>query len=621
MVDQYIDGKELFQSDVNSGYQFTLENNPNNIVIESGNESTGIITVLSAQSVAGLYDSLKIVATNPTTLDIKEKEFSIAINGDPLTEYAWHIENTGQKGFMLVGGNTGFDINLPAVFEDGITGKGVNVAISDSGIEPNHDDLAPNQLTGEHRDYSLSPPYLGYPTPTSAHGTAVTGILSAVGWNNMGSIGVAPGSNFAGFQFLESSQATALLIHQASGNFDIFNYSYGDAIFSDTASDPDYIDHLKYQSITEDKIYVKAAGNEFLMGVGSTCASHNANFPFENESPFIIVVGAINADGVKATYSNQGSNLWVTAPGGEGSIKGFEPRIISTDLPNCFKGYSKAVSGLENEFESGENALNQECNYTSVMNGTSSAAPVVAGVIALMREANPNLKQRDIKHILANTAVKIDPDHDLNDFGLLHPSNVLSGCSKMNLSGHDYELGWVENKAGYSFNNFYGFGLVDAKAAVDAAKNYTFTLGELVEQNHNFNVSKFSSGTLNVSIPDNSSTGVSDVITVSSGDALTIESVQVKVRAAHAQSGELGVELTSPQGTKSILMNINNSFLLLDKDDDGTIDGDSNLNIVLTSHAFYGESSEGDWTIKIIDGKVSTSGTLTDWSINILGHD
>ena len=147
------------------------------------------------------------------------------------------------------------------------------------------------------------------------------------------------------------------------------------------------------------------------------------------------------------------------------------------------------------------------------------------------------------------------------------------------------------------------------------------TLGELVEQNHNFNVSKFSSGSLNVSIPDNSSTGVSDVITVSSDDALTIESVQVKLRAAHAQSGELGVELTSPQGTKSILMNINNSFLLLDKDDDGTIDGDSNLNIVLTSHAFYGESSEGDWTIKIIDGKVSTSGTLTDWSINILGHD
>ena len=38
------------------------------------------------------------------------------------------------------------------------------------------------------------------------------------------------------------------------------------------------------------------------------CASHNANFPFENESPYVIVVGAVNADGVKATYSSHGSN-------------------------------------------------------------------------------------------------------------------------------------------------------------------------------------------------------------------------------------------------------------------------------------------------------------------------
>jgi len=70
-------------------------------------------------------------------------------------------------------------------------------------------------------------------------------------------------------------------------------------------------------------------------------------------------------------------------------------------------------------------------------------------------------------------------------------------------------------------------------------------------------------------------------------------------------------ELTSPMGTKSILLNINNSFIL---------DNDKNLNIVLTSHAFYGESANGTWTIRVIDGKEGNTGTFTFWGLNILGH-
>jgi subtilisin-like proprotein convertase family protein len=59
-------------------------------------------------------------------------------------------------------------------------------------------------------------------------------------------------------------------------------------------------------------------------------------------------------------------------------------------------------------------------------------------------------------------------------------------------------------------------------------------------------------------------------------------------------------------------MNINNSFYL---------DTDQNLNIVLTSHAFYGESSQGNWEIRVIDGKSGNTGTITRWSINVLGHN
>lgn len=609
------DGKTLFSQDVSSGYTFSLENQPNNISL---NSTTGVITLDSQSSAIGLYENIIIKASNG--LSELSESFSVALNGDPLREYAWHLENTGQKTFMLIGGTAGMDLNVTDVYLDGITGDGVKVAISDSGVEVKHDDLANNALTGEHRDYSLSAPYTGDPTPTSAHGTAVSGIISAEGWNNFGSLGIAPNSKFAGFQFLDSSQSTSLLIHQATGDFDVFNYSYGDYLFQDTQSDPDYIDHLRHQTIVEDKTFVKAAGNEFLLAVGDVCVSHNANFPFENESPFMIVVGALSADGIKATYSSQGSNLWVSAPGGEGSLKSYEPRILTTDLPTCLKGYSKASSGLENDFEYGH-TLNPDCHYTSVMNGTSSATPMVTGVIALLKEANPGLKQRDIKHILATTARRIDPNFDKNDFGKVHPSNLLSGCDPINLPSHEYEQGWVKNAANFYYSNFYGFGLVDAKAAVAAAKVYSFPLGDLVEQNADFNQSKFSSGNVNLTIPDYSASGVSHAINIGSLDNLVVESIQIKVKASHSSSGQLGVELTSPSGTKSILMNINNSFLLLDSNSDGTIDGDSNLDIVLTSHAFYGESSQGNWTIKLIDGAVGHTGTLVSWNINVLGHN
>lgn len=636
-TDNYtFDGRDLFPSkaSVSAGYTFSLASNPVQLSVHA---TTGLLTLDGSSAAAGVYQSIKIIANENAGPDVQERVFSVALNGDPLREHSWHIENTGQKTFSRNGGDIGFDLNVSPVFKGGITGDGVKIAISDSGVEINHDDLVENTLLGEHRNYSLNSPYIGDPVPTSAHGTAVTGIINAVGWNNMGSIGVAPGAKFAGFQFLNSTQSTTLLINQASGDFNIFNYSYGDAIFSDTLSEPDYIDHLRHQTIVDNKVFVKAAGNEFLLGVGSTCAPHSSNFPFENESPFMIIVGAVSASStnsanptaIKSIYSNTGSNIWVSAPGGEYGKD--HPAILSADLPSCLKGYSKAASGLSNSFEYGH-SLNTKCNYTSTMNGTSAAAPMVTGVIALMLEAKPSLKMRDIKHILATTAVKINPDHDDNYFTNKHPSNAISGCSNQDLAGHTYELGWVpvENTSGYnlSFNNFYGFGMVDAHAAVEAAKVYSFNLGTQIEQNPGFNLGDYTKSGLSLAIPNTDGNpavnvvGVTSSITVAPGNAIKVESVQVKIGVTHPQSGQVGIELTSPQGTKSILMNINNSFLLLDSDEDGNIDGDSNLNIVLTTNAFYGESSEGVWTVKAIDGKSDTiAGTLTSWSMNILGHN
>ena len=580
--------------------------------------NTGEIEIESLSNQAPVTFKVEAFDSSNSTTVVQSSLKTIAVNGDPLRYQQWHIQNDGFiKTYSLSDGEAGVDLNLADVYKAGITGSGVRIAVSDSGGEINHDDFVGNVLQGVHRDYTLNSPYIGKPTPTNAHGTAVGGIIAARGWNNKGGTGIAPFGKLGFFQFLKSSQSASILIDQASGDFDIFNYSYGDTLLFDTKSDENYLDHIKFQTINNRKFYLKAAGNEYALSDNNLCAPHNANAPFENESPYMIIVGAVDAHGEKAQYSNVGSNLWVTAPGGDYGQT--DPAILTTDLPTCFKGYSVAGSFQLNDFEYGHHE-NINCNYTSVMNGTSASAPMVSGVIALVLEANPGLNYREVKHILAMTSTKIDPTHN-NSYGKDHPSNVFLGCSDLNLAGHEYEQGWIENNANVWFNNFYGFGMVNAAAAVSLAQNFNqIALDPLewlpmntpqIETNPNFTNAAFATDTTPQSIPDNSATGVQKTKIINYSGNLKLESLTLEIDVTHTKSGQVGIELTSPANTKSILQNINNSFIL---------DDDQNLKMRLTSHAFYGENLNGTWTVKVIDGQAGNTGTFNSAKINFIGH-
>lgn len=613
--------KELLAISDNN-FTYSISNAPSWLTV---NSSTGALSGTPVNRPLDGLENVSITATSTVDSSTVQKDFSIGIYGDPLRTHQWHLKNTGQKTFAKTAGFANFDINVFPAYASIIFGKDIRIAISDSGLETTHEDIMLNALTGEHRDYSLEDaPYIGDPVTTSFHGTAVAGIIAARGWNNIGLTGVAPYAKIAGFQFLDSPQNEDLLIDQASGNFDIFNYSYGDETYSDEISNPNYIDHLRSMSLNGrdglGSLFVKAAGNEFIVTDDfenpTICVSHNANLPLENEIPFMIVVGAINADGKKASYSNAGSNLWVVAPGGEFGVN--EPAILTTDLQSCFKGISNAADPI-NAFEY-DHVLNTKCNYTSAMNGTSSATPVVSGVIALILEANPALTWRDVKHILAMSATKVDLQTEAFPAGKNHPSSSFGsdGCNDLSLLEHEYELGWVTNNAGVSFNNFYGFGLVNVEEAILMANDFDrdplhmLPLAAFTETNPDFINPSFQRTGLNISIPSNDSNGNTDTLNIV-GTNLKVETVQIQVTVTHQRSGELGVELTSPRGTRSILLNINNSLLLGD---------DANLNVVLATHAFYGEDADGTWEIKVIDGSDvnSLDGSLTSWKINILGH-
>jgi len=555
-------------------------------------------------------------------------------DADDLTDYQWHLNNTGQSAFASENGSSGEDINQAATYADRITGNGVIVAVVDTGLEIAHSDLNANVVSGESWDFwNLDSNPTNNFDDDGDHGTSVAGIIAAED-NSIGGRGIAPNASLKGFNFINSAQDEQIEAlggsdgsdgkSPKSNDVDIFNMSYGTSNTSSALIDTDLKTHLKWavNNLRSNKgaIYVKSAGNGFEdFGTNSNqdnaeCANandkgiscQNVNMDPTSATPWMINVGALNADGKRSSYSTAGSGLWISAPGGEYGydqtygwsrdypITSFQPAIITTDQSGCDKGYSSTVDALYpnsapgNRLQDNSNGLNGGCNFTSTFNGTSSAAPVVSGGIALMLEANPSLTWRDVKHILASTARKVDGSH--------------TGVS-VNLADGAYQanLGWVENSASYNYHNWYGFGALNVDAAVTMAKGYSSGWGAQTTADASTDV--------NATIPNDHKDGITDQLTITT--SLTIEAVQVDITVSHNNIGNIGVELESPNGTASILFNILNGF-------EDSIDLDT---MALISNAFYGEDSSGDWTLKVVDGSSDNAGgTLDWWKITIYGH-
>lgn len=582
-----------------SAVTYAIANKPNWAVFD---EVTG---KLSGFPDHGTYSDISIVGT-ANGANATVGPFTVTIEGDPLARFAWHLRNTGQTSFSVGSAVSGEDMNVGEVWRLGYTGAGVRIAVVDSGLELAHEDLTDNVLGGQSRNYNTvtKAPHLGNPTSSTTkgdHGTSVAGLIAAKGWNGKGGRGVASDAGIAGFNLISSSQDPAYLIDSVDGNFDIFNQSFGPNKNFYVAADTDYEEALLagVTSLRSGKgaVYVKAAGNAFNVGSASgIIISRPNNFDGYNTNPYSIVVGAMAANGKKTSYSSTGSALWISGLGGEDGID--FPAMITTDQATCSVGYSPLRASYNN-FEAGLNALNSSCNYTSTFNGTSSATPTISGVVALMLQAKPSLGWRDVKHILAATATKVD-------------ANIARVQRTIDATGYVYEEPWTTNAAGYPFHNWYGFGRADAQNAVKLALTYSPATSAFVETKDVSNpaippVWLFDSGTLTEAIPDNSSTGVSNLLNVTSN--LIVEAVQIRVSITHAYAGDLAIELTSPSGTKSIVVNGWNASSASNYSD-----------VTLLTNAFYGESSTGNWTIKVLDLRAVDSGTLTNWKINIAGH-
>ena len=531
---------------------------------------------------------------------------------DPLFTHQWALRNSGQAAFAASGGVAGQDLNMVQTLAGGPTGAGVQVAVVDTGLETCHPDLAANVEPG--LSYNFSHPYwLGaraddpfLPTVLGDHGTSVAGLIAAAADNGIGGRGVAPEARLRGFNFLSFPFTSAYFAalgmsseRPQADDVDIFNMSFGSSgSASGLSADERELFRVGVSDLRDGRgaLYVKAAGNDFgdctkvdddgqpvapRLDLSTELGCFAANRDGENNLPYVIVTGGFSADGRRSSYASAGAALWVVAPAGQYGSD--EPAMITTDQMGGDRGYVLIPVGLA---AGGQG--NPQGDYTSIFNGTSAAAPNTSGAVALLLETQPELTWRDVKHILATTARPLHTD--------IPRVRVAFGGVPAVL-----QHGWITNAAGYPFHNWYGFGAVDVDAAVAlAAVHAPDSLGVFTESAP----LRLATG---VAIPDHDGGGLTQTQNVTGlSRTANIEAVQLRVEVTHDSPRELGFELTSPAGTRSVINPVFNEALY------GV---DNPLDWTILSNAFYGEPPTGQWTLNVIDAAAGSVGTLDAWSL------
>ncbi|GGX23851.1 extracellular protease [Streptomyces malachitofuscus] len=374
------------------------------------------------------------------------------------------------------------------------TGSGVTVAVIDTGYVA-HSDLAANvvggydfisdtavSVDGNGRDSNPADPGDWYAagecgqatgSDSSWHGTHVAGTIAAATGNGKGIAGIAHGAKISPVRVLGkcggydsdiidaitwASGGTVSGVPANANTAKVINMSLGGGGACSTATQS-----AINGAVSRGTTVVVAAGNENQNAANSSPANCNT----------VITVAATNRAGGRAYYSNYGATVDIAAPGGETR--------------------TSAANGILSTLNSGARTPSTE-NY-AFYQGTSMAAPHIAGLAALMKSAAPALTPAQIESAIKSNARAL-------------PGTCSGGC---------------------------GAGLADAAKTVQAVKGGTST------------GSTYSSSTA-VAVPDNGS-AIESPITVSGRSGNAPAALQVGVDITHTYRGDLVVDLVAPDGS------------------------------------------------------------------------
>lgn len=477
---------------------------------------------------------------------------------DPIYALQWH--------FPMLG-------NIQKIWEE-FTGRGVRVAVVDLGVEGTHEDIASNYDSSRH--LSVNGQEL---TGVDPHGTAVAGLIAAAR-NGIGGVGVAYDAKLTGVSLFnaawEQNDLSAIFAHMA--NFDVVNNSWGH--FPDFRPSQDLARpssaYGKLHGVMADvvaegrgglgTIIVHAAGNDNL----------NANGEMFSLSRFTISVGAIDADGFIANYSSYGHGLLISAPAAAYTTDVMGEEGFNTPLDDPF----------ENE------------NYTSEFNGTSAAAPVTSGVVALMLDAAPGLGWRDVQTILALSAGHTGSPAD----GISQTANEDSAW--MTLSGSMW------NGGGQIFSESYGYGMIDAYAAVRMAEAWlTMTGGPATSANEREVIRAYQGADLVIRDATARAEG-NTAVRIAVTESIEIESIYLRVKLLHAKLGDLQISLVAPDG--SIVTVLENDLTKL---------GRTEFSWTFGIQSLRGYDSAGTWKVIFTDTETGNTGVIRDVRLSFFGSD
>ena len=521
---------------------------------------------------------------------VGEPEKGLFLPNDPLFSNQWHIRGRGQNGAKKAS-----DARITPVWEQRdssgnlIRGSGVTIGIVDSGTQWTHLDLTNNYVASLSYDFASSD---SDPSPGSAgtsddsHGTGVAGVAAAQGFNGIGVCGVAPDAKIAAIRVglgrlsdvavPYTDQIKGRSFDWASSSIRILNNSWGDGRTApdsvlDAADPPVYFLPALKTAAESGRIVVFAAGNDLQ-------TEGNTNFHVEQNSIYTLPVAAVNDLAYQCDYSTPGASIVISAPSGfdQNQLSSSRPQGTST---TDMSGIAGANTGIPLPKEINGKPYQPipdfgDLDYTNVFNGTSSAAPVVSGVTALVLQANSSLNWRDVKEIYIRSATKNDSS----------------------------DSDWARNGAGFWFNHKYGAGLVNASEAVRLAKNWS-NLGTMTSVSVPLS-------SLPATIRDNNSSGLVKYFDTRALSGLRVEHATVTTDITHPSRGELEIQLTSPDGTTSRLAEKHTSYAADPADyPDWTFS---------TVHN-WGEDSRGLWKLKIADRVSGNTGTLNSATLTLYG--
>jgi subtilisin-like proprotein convertase family protein len=492
----------------------------------------------------------------------------VLTGADPFLDQQWHLRNVGQSG-----GTAGEDLRARDAWPLS-RGAGVRVAVVDDAVEIVHADLTPNVVPGASRSYRAGNRGSPWPLPcvaaTDDHGTAVAGLVLARDDNLVGGAGVAPRASLVAFDALASGadgDIADALLRDGQDNA-IYQNSWGspdDGVLHSTP--PSYAAAIASGIAAgrggRGSIYVFPGGNGgcFVRESSTgTCQSDNANFDGFVNRLGIIAVCAVDDQGRRPRYGEQGANLLVCAP----SSTDANGNVTTTALRG----------GMRADFS-----------------GTSASTPMVSGVVALMLAANPELTWRDVRLILAQSARRNDPA----------------------------DPGWTPGPGGLNHNHAYGFGVADARAAVALASGWRSVGGSAAMK-----TCTVSSRAPGLPIPDATGAAagapVTDRATVAGCDIAQIEFVEVTLSAAHTYSGDLRVTLSSPAGQVSVLANSRICATFFGTNQAQQVPCGNYEGWTFGSARHMNEAANGAWTLAIADEQAGDVGTFDRWSLKLYGR-